>query len=141
MDRARTTATSAGSCQSSAAARTRGAISSSTATGRRYASFTYVGDVVRINLLAAVHPSMPGRAFNCASGVRITIKELADRVIAHYGNKVGIDYADWKPGDIRNFHVDNGLLKSMGFEFQKDFDAGLQETLGWTSRFIAAGAL
>ncbi len=109
--------------------------------GTQVRSFTYVGDVVRINLLAAIHPSMPGRAFNCASGVRITIKELADRVIAHYGNKVGIDYADWKPGDIRNFHVDNGLLKSMGFEFQKDFDAGLQETLGWTSRFIAAGAV
>jgi UDP-glucose 4-epimerase len=108
--------------------------------GTQVRSFTYVGDVVRINLLAAVHPDMPGRAFNCASGVRITIKELADRVIAHYGNKVGIDYADWKAGDIRNFNVDNGLLRSMGFAFQKDFDAGLQETLGWTSRFIAAGA-
>lgn len=108
--------------------------------GSQVRSFTYVGDVVRINLLAAVHPDMPGRAFNCASGVRITIQELAERVIAHYGNKISIDYADWKPGDIRNFNVDNSLLKSMGFDFRQDFEEGLQETLSWTSSFIAAQA-
>lgn len=108
--------------------------------GTQVRSFTYVGDVVRINLLAAVNPDMPGKAFNCASGVRITIRELADRVIAHYGSKVDIDYADWKPGDIRNFNVDNRLLKGHGFEFRKDFDEGLGETLAWTSDYIAAHA-
>ena len=104
--------------------------------GTQVRSFTHVGDVVRINLLAAVHPNMPGNAFNCASGVRITIKELADRVIAHFGNAVDIDYRDWKPGDIRNFNVDNRLIRSFGFEFEKDFEDGLLETLVWTRSYL-----
>lgn len=106
--------------------------------GTQVRSFTYVGDVVRINLLAATNPDMVGGAFNCASGVRITIGELAQKVIDHYGNaSVSIEYADWKAGDIRNFNVDNGRLKSMGFEFQKDFEQGLGETLDWTRGFLA----
>ena len=109
--------------------------------GSQVRSFTYVGDVVRINLLAAVHGDMPGRAFNCASGVAVTIQELAERVIDYFGKKVGIDYADWKPGDIRKFSVSNGLLKSMGFEFRKNFDVGLRETLEWTQDFIEGDKL
>ena len=106
--------------------------------GTQVRSFTYIGDVVRINLLAAVDDQMPGKAFNCASGARITIKELADRVIDRYGNNVGIEYSDWKPGDIKNFNVDNNLLKARGFEFSKNFDEGLEETIDWTRNFIAS---
>lgn len=105
--------------------------------GTQVRSFTYVSDVVRINLLAAVNPAMSGQVYNCASGVRITIKELADRVIAHYNKPdLRITYLDWKPGDIKNFNVDNSKLKALGFEFEQDFDMGLNETLEWTSRFI-----
>jgi len=40
-------------------------------------------------------------------------------------------YEDWTPGDIRVFNVDNSKLCGLGFEFQTDFDEGLQETLQW----------
>lgn len=105
--------------------------------GTQVRSFTYVSDVVRINLLAAITPAMSGQVYNCASGVRVTINDLAERVLAHY-NKPGlkINYLDWKPGDIKNFNVDNSKLKALGFEFERDFDSGLKETLDWTSRFI-----
>jgi len=106
--------------------------------GTQVRSFTHVSDVVRINLLAAVTPEMDGRAYNCASGVRITIQELAKAVLKHYGRPdLKIEYAPWKPGDIKNFHVDNSRLRSHGFEFSKDFDDGLRETLSWTRQFIA----
>lgn len=106
--------------------------------GTQVRSFTYVGDVVRINLLAAVEPAMVGKAFNCASGVKITIQDLAERVLDHYKNpNLSIEYRDWKPGDIKNFDVSNEALRSFGFDFEKDFDTGLSETLTWTSNFIA----
>ena len=106
--------------------------------GTQVRSFTHVDDVVRINLLAAVTPEMNGKPYNCASGVRITVQELAQAVLKHYGRSdLRIEYAPWKPGDIRNFDVDNSRLRSHGFEFSKDFDDGLRETLNWTSQFIA----
>lgn len=106
--------------------------------GTQLRSFTYVGDVVRINLLAAVTPEMSGQAYNCASGIKVTIQELADRVLAHYNRPdLTIEYQDWKPGDIKKFDVDNTKLRALGFEFKKDFDDGLSETLDWTSNFIA----
>ena len=106
--------------------------------GTQVRSFTYVGDVIRINLLAAVDSELTGKAVNCASGVRITVKQLAEKVMNHYGNRVGIRFADWKPGDIKQFHVDNSLLRNRGFEFQKHFDEGLQETMSWTRAFLDA---
>ena len=81
--------------------------------GTQVRSFTYVGDVVNINLLAAVEQRMVGRPFNCASGVRVTIRELAEKVLASYRREdLAIEYRDWKPGDIRNFQVDNRRLRS-----------------------------
>lgn len=106
--------------------------------GTQVRSFTFVGDVVNINILAAVSSSMTGQAYNCASGVKITIKDLADRVLAHYDRPgLKIEYRDWKPGDIRNFDVCNKALRDEGFNFGTQFDKGLSDTIAWTSRFIA----
>lgn len=110
--------------------------------GTQVRSFTYVNDIVRINLMAAINSSMSGQVYNCASGLKITIKELADRVLSHYNkHHLNITYLDWKPGDIKNFNVDNSKLKSLGFEFASDFDEGLNQTLNWTSNFISKNSL
>lgn len=105
--------------------------------GTQLRSFTHVGDVVRINILAAVDDEMVGKAYNCASGIKVTIQDLADRVCRHYGlGREAIQYADWKPGDIRRFDVSNAALKSRGFEFATDFDDGLEAAIAWTGDFI-----
>jgi UDP-glucose 4-epimerase len=105
--------------------------------GTQVRSFTHVHDVVRINLLAAVKKEMSGNAYNCASGISITIQELAEAVLNHYGNKdLKIKYAPWKPGDIKNFDVDNRRLLSNGFAFSKQFDEGLSEMVNWTNQFV-----
>lgn len=106
--------------------------------GSQIRSFTHVNDVVRINLLAATDPDMVGRSFNCASGIKVTIGDLANRVLVHYDNSnLSIEYRDWKPGDIKKFDVDNSALKSRGFQFVTNFDSGLRETIAWTSDYIS----
>src|SRR4030095_3204898 len=40
-------------------------------------SFTYVRDLVQANIRAALDPAATGEAYNAASGIRVTINELA----------------------------------------------------------------
>jgi UDP-glucose 4-epimerase len=105
--------------------------------GTQLRSFTYVQDVVRINLLAAMTDRISGEAYNCGSGIKVTIQELAEAVLHYFGREcLEIQYQDWKPGDIKKFDVDNSKLKSLGFNFQYDFKTGLYKTLDWSKNFF-----
>lgn len=105
--------------------------------GTQQRSFTYVKDVIRANILVAAKKETKGQCYNCASGIRITIKELADKILNSLGKKnLEIKYQDWTPGDIKVFIVDNSKLKSLGFEFETDFDQGLKETINWLKKYL-----
>jgi UDP-glucose 4-epimerase len=90
-------------------------------TGRQSRSFTSVFDVVAANLMASYTPRASRQFFNCASGIRVTIQELADFVIAEMESDVGIGYEDFRPGDIVDFNVDNAKIKSLGMTFNRDW--------------------
>lgn len=106
--------------------------------GTQLRSFTFVKDVVRINKLAALTDGISGEAFNCASGVKVTIQELADSVLNYFDKKdLGINYEDWKPGDVKKFDVDNSKIKKLGFEFQYEFKEGLEKTMQWSEQYFA----
>jgi UDP-glucose 4-epimerase len=100
--------------------------------GTQMRSFTYVGDVVDANLLVATHAGAVRRAFNVASGIQISIQELADRVRQLTGApQLPVHYDDWTTGDIKFFDVDNTALRSLGFEFRTAFPDGLAATVDW----------
>jgi len=100
--------------------------------GTQERSFTYVSDVVAINLLVAALDNTNGEVYNCASGIRVTIKQLADKIKTILGREdLETIYDDWTPGDIKKFIVDNSKLKSLGFEFKVSFEDGLAKTLNW----------
>lgn len=106
--------------------------------GTQMRSFTYVKDVVNINRLVAKAPATKGEAYNCASGIQVTIRELAEKVLATLGKQdVGIVHQDWKLGDIKVFNVSNDKLKRLGMAWQTPFDEGLAETLDFTRRWLA----
>ncbi|MCW8930173.1 MAG: SDR family NAD(P)-dependent oxidoreductase [Gammaproteobacteria bacterium] len=107
--------------------------------GSQLRSFTYVKDVVNINKLVAINPKTQGEAYNCASGARITIGELAERILSYFGKEQEcINYHDWKLGDIKTFDVSNEKLKKLGFKFETEFDIGLKETISWTRQWLQA---
>ena len=100
--------------------------------GTQVRSFTYVKDVVNINKLVVLEDTTPGQAYNCASGIKMTIGELAQAVLRKFDKEhLGVEYADWRLGDIKVFDVDNRKLRGLGFEFQTDFSEGLNVTLDW----------
>ena len=67
--------------------------------------------------------------FNCASGISVSIQELADFVLAETGSTQGIDYAPARPGDIQRFAVDNTKLRRLGVEFETDWRSIVREVI------------
>ncbi len=99
--------------------------------GTQQRSFTYVDDAVRANLLVAYNDKSNGETYNCASGINVTIKELAESLSRHLNKKVPIKYEEWMLGDIKVFDIDNTKLRSLGFNFKTQFDEGLKKTIDW----------
>lgn len=107
--------------------------------GSQQRSFTYVKDVVKANLLVAVDERAKGEVYNCASGIKVTVGELADRVLKTFGkSKKDIIYKDWVIGDIKKFDVDNSKIKKLGMKFATDFYSKLDETIGEMKDYILA---
>lgn len=106
--------------------------------GTQQRSFTYVKDVVKANILAAVDPDSTGAVYNCASGIKVTIKELADLIAALLKVKdLQINYEDWMPGDIKVFDIDNSKIRqALGLEFVTDFEQGLVLTVDWAKNYF-----
>ncbi len=106
--------------------------------GTQQRSFTYVKDVVKANLLAAVTQGTTGEVYNCASGIKVTIQELADLISSHLGiEDQEVQYDDWMPGDIKVFDIDNSKIReSLGIEFMTDFEAGLNLTIAWAVNYF-----
>jgi len=99
-------------------------------TGRQERSFTFVDDVIDANILAATIPNTKGEVYNCASGIKVTVKELLSSVINLFGEnrKIKIKYGPWVQGDIKVFDVDNRKIKKIGIKFTTDFKPGLVAT-------------
>jgi UDP-glucose 4-epimerase len=98
-------------------------------TGTQTRSFTSVRDVVRVTLLAASSEEMRNEDFNCASGVRVSIQELADFVLAETNSEQAIEYEPARPGDIEHFAVNNTKLRRLGVTFDLDWRSGVREVI------------
>jgi UDP-glucose 4-epimerase len=107
--------------------------------GGQQRSFTYVQDVVNANMMVCDRPDSKGQAYNCASGINVTIKELATRIASMLKIEPNIQYKDWAVGDIKVFQIDNTKIKRLGFEFKTSFDAGLRNTVRWMINAKAQG--
>lgn len=106
--------------------------------GTQIRSFTYVKDVVNINKLVALKGAK-GEAYNCASGLSVSIQYIADKIISLANASSKINYEDWKTGDIKDFEVSHKKIRDLGFEFNYlDFDYGLQETFDWYKKSVEA---
>ena len=72
---------------------------------------------------------MRHESFNCASGISVSIGELADFVLAETGSTWGIEYAPARRGDIQHFAVDNTKLLRLGIDFDTDWHSIVREVI------------
>jgi UDP-glucose 4-epimerase len=88
-----------------------------------------VKDVVAAN--AHIAAGTAAGVHNVAYGGRITINDLARKIIALTGSDSDIVYLPERPGDVKHSMAAVDKLRSTGFEPAADFDAGLQDTIAF----------
>ncbi len=100
--------------------------------GEQSRDFTYVGNVVEANILAAESERSGGRVLNIACGLPLTVNSLLEAVSAAVGTKVAPLRSAPRPGDIKHSYADISLAKEvLKFEPVVLFEEGLKRTLAW----------
>jgi nucleoside-diphosphate-sugar epimerase len=98
--------------------------------GEQTRDFTFVGDAVAANLLAADAPRAPGEVTNVAGGRRVSLNELLREIRALTGARVEARYQPARPGDVRDSLADLSRARELlGYEPQVDLRTGLARTI------------
>lgn len=105
-------------------------------SGRISRDFTFIGDVVRANLLALEAPADAcGQAYNIAGGRAVTLDELfaaLKRNLAAFDPEIGqayCRYAPERPGDIPHSLADiSRACAGLGYQPETDLESGLGRT-------------
>ena len=96
--------------------------------GEQTRDFIFVKDIVAANVYFATHPDFCG-VHNVAYGGRITINDLARKIIALTGSDSRIEHLPERPGDVKHSMAAIDKLAATGFKPCSDFDNGLSKTI------------
>ena len=96
--------------------------------GEQTRDFIFVKDIAAANVFFATQSPATG-VFNVAYGQRITIKNLAEKIIALTGSKSEIVHAPERAGDVKHSLADISKLRAAGFAPASNFADGLRATV------------
>jgi UDP-glucose 4-epimerase len=102
--------------------------------GEQTRDFTYVGNVVHSNILAAnqAAESVAGEVFNIAAGGQTSLNTLVEILQEITGKNIAPIYTDPRPGDIKHSRAAIDLAREhMGYEPDTSFIDGLKLTVDW----------
>lgn len=103
--------------------------------GRQLRDLVHVSDAVRATIAAMNAPGAEGRALNIASGVRMSVGELACRVSGALGGPEPRVTGEFRAGDVRHWFADPALARrAMGFQAVRRLDDELPAFAEWVSR-------
>ncbi len=101
--------------------------------GEQTRDFIFVKDIVAANLHFALHSDATG-VFNVAYGGRITINDLARRIVELTGSKSEIRHLPERLGDVKHSLAAVDKLRATGFRPGADFAAGLEQTIAFFAK-------
>lgn len=100
--------------------------------GEQTRDFTYVDDVVDANLSLLDDAAADGEVLNVGSTDRITVRELAEHVIAETGADVTPVYDDAKDADARHTHADVSKAQALlDYDPSRDVRSGVSAFVDW----------
>jgi UDP-glucose 4-epimerase len=106
--------------------------------GYQSRDFTFVGDVVEGNLLAADAPGVSGRVFNVATGGQVNLLELLAALNRLLKTNVEPIFAPPRAGDVRESLADITLARQhLGYEPRVRFEEGLRRSIDYYCGLVA----
>ncbi len=100
--------------------------------GEQSRDFTYVEDVVALNLRAAHAEGVSGKVVNGGNGGRITLNQAWALLQQFEGKKIAARHAEPRAGDVRDSQADTRLAAAaLGHMPKYSFEEGLRLTLEW----------
>ncbi len=107
--------------------------------GTQSRDFTYIDNVVYGNLLALTAPHAAGQVMNLATGGRVTLIELVDKMNVLLGTQLAPAHLPARTGDIKHSRAAiDKAVDLLDFRPIVDFDTGLARTLEWFKAYMAA---
>lgn len=105
--------------------------------GRQSRDFTYVSNVVKANLMAALSKKSRGKVYNVGCGESITLLEIIRIIEKVLGVKLKKRFTPKRPGDVRKTWADITLIKKdLGYKPDVGFEEGLTLTIKWFRDFF-----
>jgi nucleoside-diphosphate-sugar epimerase len=101
--------------------------------GEQSRDFTFVEDVVALNIKAAEAPSkVSGRMYNAGNGGRITLIEAWAMLEKIEGVRIAPKFGALRAGDVRDSQADTTRArKELGHDPRFTFEQGMRTTLNW----------
>lgn len=98
--------------------------------GEKSRDFTYIDDIVEANILAMKKGN--GEEFNIGSGSRITINELAEKILEITGSRSSIIHSKSQKGDAEHTWAKNEKAKKMmGWAPKTNIDDGIKKFIDY----------
>ena len=100
--------------------------------GEQTRDFTFVEDVVDLNLKAASAQGVSGKMYNGGNGGRVTLNHAWGALQKIEGVRIDPVYGPPRPGDVRHSQADTTLaVAELGHAPRYSFEEGLRLTLEW----------
>lgn len=100
--------------------------------GTQSRDFTYIDNVVHGNLLAIKAPDAAGEMMNMATGGRVSLLELVDKINGLLGTSIQPVFSEARKGDIKHSRAGTDKARDLlDFAPVVDFDTGLARTVEW----------
>jgi nucleoside-diphosphate-sugar epimerase len=101
--------------------------------GEQSRDFTFVEDVVALNIKAAETPAnLSGEMYNAGNGGRITLNEAWALLEKIEGVRIAPKYGPPRAGDVRDSQADTTRARrDLGHDPQFTFEEGMRATLNW----------
>jgi len=100
--------------------------------GEQSRDFTYVGNIVKANIMAAKWDKAAGQVINVACGGRFTLNEIYRMLSRLIGESIDPVYADTRAGDVKHSHADISMAEDLlGYSVETGFEEGLKRTVDW----------
>jgi UDP-glucose 4-epimerase len=107
--------------------------------GEQSRDFTYVDDVVALNIKAAeAASSVSGKMYNAGNGGRLTLNQAWALLEKIEGVRIAPKYGPPRDGDVRDSQADTArAIAGLAHDPQFTFEQGLCSTLNWYRQSLA----